>query len=96
MLIDIEYDEFSDGGDYVFNLQLIMNRCVYTPDKIDRVNLGVHLPTKMSDTSVHIPYESLKYISERDDMFSSHVGRDTITTKPQVSGSLSHCLLRIF
>ena len=48
LLVDIVYEEWPNDGDYVFNLQLITNRCTFTPDMIDTEALNVEAPLEMN------------------------------------------------
>ena len=36
MLVDIVSEFWSGEGDYMYNVQLIANRCTFTPDMIDK------------------------------------------------------------
>ena len=81
MLVDLLYEEYPDAIDYVYNLHIVTNRCVYTPDSIDHSNFELEPPFEMGDPYT-IPSQDLSYKVDQEGFLNSLVGSTSTAVRP--------------
>ena len=92
LLIDIVYEEWPYGGDYVYNLQLITNRCTFTPDMIDTEALNVEPPLEMNEYWFQTLYfYPLEYLYNSEGINAAVVGQYSVAPEPQPTYMAGRC-----